>query len=157
MQICGMGGRRSLRQFHPFVAVGLGAATENEALLLGNDFRKKKKRVYGSFCGKEKGKRNKVEGKWRRERDRRQERAEKLIKMEMLKSFSQKKMPGKGSAGLPGSMVPHLYTSLHKLYGQESSLEHNPHFTAPLCTNKTSTCKIRSKLFNQSTESIKWH
>lgn len=47
------------------VAVGLGAATENEALLLGNDFRKKGLRL---LLRKGKSEEKESEEKWRRER-----------------------------------------------------------------------------------------
>lgn len=135
------------------VAVGLGAATENEALLLGNDFRKKGLRL---LLWKGKREEKQSEGKWRRERQVPRKSRE-VDKDGNAEELHRRKCQEKGVQVSLGEWSP---TSTHLCTNSMARvlfLEHNPDFTAPLCTNKTSACKIRSKLFNQSTESIKWH
>lgn len=75
------------------------------------------KRVHSPFCGKGKAKRKKVKGS-RGGRDRCPGRAGKVDTGGNGEELQRRKCQEKGSAGLPGRVVTHLYASLHKPYGQ---------------------------------------
>lgn len=113
------------------------------------------KRVHSSFYGKGKAKR-----KWRKVEEGKtgaQEEQGRLIQVEMVKSCREENARKRGVQVSLGEWSP---TSTHLCTNPMARvliLEHKPDFTALLCTNKTSACKISSKLLNQSTESIKWH
>ena len=96
---------------------GLGAATKNEALLLGNDFRKEGPQLL-LWKGKSEEKVEESGGG----KDRCPGRAGKVDTGGNGEELQRRKCQEKGSAGLPGRVVTHLYASLHKPYG------HSPHF-----------------------------
>ena len=103
------------------------------------------KRVHGSFCGKGKEKIKKVKGSGGG-RDRRLGRAGKVDKGGNGEELQRRKCQEKGEQVSLGEWFP---TSTHLCTNPMARvlfLEHNPDFTALLCTNKTSACKIRSKL-----------